>query len=97
MSSRTITKVPGTRTRSHRRWEKPGYGEHELKTNVPVNPNGSKGLGFVLRDQNGDVVLARKTEVRAMGNSDLLEGLAKFNSVILYRKFSSPKIKTKYC
>lgn len=51
----------------------------------------------MLRDQNGDVVLARKTEVRAMGNSDLLEGLAKFNSVILYREFSSPKINTKDC
>lgn len=61
-------------TQSQRRWEKPGYGEHNLNTDVAVIPNVIKWLGFVLRDQNGDVVLAGKIEVHTMGTQIRLKG-----------------------
>lgn len=59
-----------------RRWERPPIGKLKVNCDVAVNPNDWIGLGFVIRNHNGEVSIAAKTEIMADGTTTILEGLA---------------------
>lgn len=58
------------------RWEKPQTGKLKLNVDIAVWPNERTGMGFVLRDDHGRVVLAGKTEQMVTGSTTMLEGMA---------------------
>lgn len=57
-------------------WQPPTEGTNKLNCEAAVLKNEKVGLGFVLRDAAGKVVLAGKTECVAAGSSTLIEALA---------------------
>lgn len=57
-------------------WKRPTPGKTKLNCDAAVIEMGRAGLGFVLRDEEGKVLLAGKTECRTTGGSTLMESLA---------------------
>lgn len=57
------------------KWSRLERGLYELNTDIAVGLDGAVGLGFVLQDCNGSVVLAGKLTCRATGSNTILEGM----------------------
>ncbi|KAH6763217.1 hypothetical protein C2S52_020650 [Perilla frutescens var. hirtella] len=58
------------------RWSPPPINMYKLNTDIVIFKGGVMGLGFVVRNDRGVVMLAGKHEVRQMGNSTIMEGIA---------------------
>lgn len=67
-------------TRSERtwtvRWKKPEQGKLKMNCDIATGGGDKVGLGFVVRDHEGNVRLAGKKIIDAEGSTTLLEGLA---------------------
>lgn len=57
-------------------WIKPELGKLKCNCDAAVHQDGIIGMGFVVRDHEGNIRLAGKNEMRAEGSTTLLEGLA---------------------
>lgn len=86
--NRKITKEP--RRKQLQKWKKPVRGKCKMNCDVAVGLNGQIGLGFVIRDENGEVQLARKEEGRADGGTTLLEGLAIRYGLTMSKQYHMP-------
>lgn len=65
-----------TKPQLQHKWSRPERGLYKLNTDIAVGSDGAVGLGFVLRDCSGSMVLAGKSTCRATGSSTVLEGMA---------------------
>lgn len=46
-------------------WQKPSFGKIKLNSDAAVWPNGRVGLGFIIRNHEGTVILAGKKDIQA--------------------------------
>ncbi|CAL1387047.1 unnamed protein product [Linum trigynum] len=58
------------------RWEKPQEGMFKLNTDAGCSGKGEVGLGFIIRDWNGKVMLAGSRTLKANWSSEIAEGMA---------------------
>lgn len=57
-------------------WERPSHGELKLNTDVATKPDESIGIGYILRNYEGQVIFATYEEEVAQGDTTLLEVIA---------------------
>lgn len=58
-----VEKPISTRPKQQEEWEKPAIGRLKCNYDVAVRKDGIIGMGFVVRDDNGDVLLAAKGQM----------------------------------
>ncbi|KAL8533813.1 hypothetical protein ACS0TY_010001 [Phlomoides rotata] len=58
------------------RWLKPPRGVSKLNTNAAMYRDGTAGLGFIVRNEEGHVMLAGTKRIAVGGSSNLVEAMA---------------------
>lgn len=71
------------------RWKPPEQGCFKLNCDVAVGRNGMIGMGFVIRNADGDITLAGNKMMKAEGDSTLLEGYAMRYAMQMAKQYGS--------
>lgn len=69
------------------RWLPPTQGRLKINCDVAVRKNGKIGLGFVVRDDSGKIILAANKEETGEGSSTVLEGLAMRHAMQMAKQY----------
>lgn len=76
MQMETHTGTTESGSQAKEKWERPSPGHTKMNCDMAAHEDGTVGLGVIIRNHEGDVILAAKKETQAEGDTTILEGLA---------------------